>query len=307
MADLHRTTGRWRLGLALTLLTTLLWGTLPVALKFLLGDMSPLTVTWFRYLVSVALLTGFLVLRGALPRPVDFRPHAPLLGLAALAFVGNNVFYLAGLRYVTPSVGQIVIQLAPVLLIAAGVAVFGEAFGWLQWCGFAVLVAGMLLFFHRNLAGIFSAGVLLIVFAAALWTIYAMAQKQLMRSLTPFAIMWAAYLLGFILLAPAASPSQAASLDAAGWIVLAYCCLNGLIGYGSFAEAMSHWEMSRVSAVLATTPLYTPVFAELAARVWPGRFAHEGLDWLQLFGGALVALGSMLAALSRKPAAASGR
>lgn len=307
MTDLHRTTGRWRLGLGLSVLTTLLWGTLPVALKLLLADLSPLTATWFRYLASASLLTGFLAWRGKLPRPAELWAHAPLLGLAALAFVGNNVFYLAGLRYVTPSAGQVVIQLAPVLLIAAGVVVFGEAFGLLQWLGFAVLVGGMLLFFHRKLSEIVSAGVLLIVLAAALWALYAIAQKQLLRSLTPFSIMWAAYVAGLILLAPAASPSQAGSLDTVGWVALAYCCVNGLVGYGSFAEAMSHWEVSRVSAVLATTPLYTPLFAELAARLWPGRFPHEGLDGLQMLGGALVAFGSMAAALSRKQAAPDGR
>ena len=44
-------------------------------------------------------------------------------------------------------------------------------------------------------------------------------------------------------------------LDAIGLWLLAYCALNTLVAYGAFAEALAHWEASRVSTILATTPL----------------------------------------------------
>ncbi len=37
---MHKTTGRWKLGLALALTTALLWSVLPIALKLLLGQMD---------------------------------------------------------------------------------------------------------------------------------------------------------------------------------------------------------------------------------------------------------------------------
>ena len=298
----HRITGRRKLGLMLALLTTTLWGSLPVALKTLLATMSPLSVTWYRYAISALLLTAFLRWRGGrLPIPPDLRKLAPLLAVAAIGFTGNNILFLAGLNRVGPSASQVVIQLAPVLLIVAGVVVFHEPFSFRQWLGVAVLLGGMALFFHRGVAAaIASPGVLLIVLAAALWAGYAMAQKQLLRNLPSLTVLWTAYVCGALFLLPVATPTQALRLDPFGWVVLAYCCLNGVIAYGSFAESMSHLEVSRVSAVLATTPLFTPIFSELAARQWPDRVAREGLDWLQLAGGLLVAAGSVLAALARK-------
>ena len=288
------------MGLALSLFTATLWGSLPVALKSLLATMSPLTVTWYRYAFSVVLLTLLLRWRGKLPEPGALRPLALLLAIAALGFAGNNVLFLAGLGYVGPSAAQVIIQLAPVMLIVAGVVVFHEPFGATQWLGVSVLLGGVAMFFHRGLAAaIVSPGVLLIVAAAALWAGYAMAQKQLLRSLPSFTIMWTAYTGGMLMLLPAAHPADAGALDPLGWVFLLYVCLNGLVAYGSFAEAMSHWEVSRVSAVLATTPLFTPIFSELAARQWPDRIPHERLDWLQIAGGILVAGGSMLAALAR--------
>ncbi len=300
MAGLHRTTGRWRLGLGLSLLTATLWGSLPVALKTLLTTMSPLTVTWYRYMISLALLTAILRWRGQLPAAAKLQAAKALLAGMAVGFLGNNILFLVGLSFVGPSAAQVVIQLAPVLLIGAGVAIFGEPFGGWQWTGVAILLGGMALFFHRGLAeAATSPGVLIIVAAAAFWAGSSMAQKQLLRDLPSLSVMWAAYGCGAVLLMPVASPMEARSLDTVGCFFLLYCALNGLVAYGSFAEAMAHWEVSRVSAVIATTPLFTPLFTELAARQWPDRIPHEGLDWLQLAGGTLVAGGSMMAALAR--------
>lgn len=48
---LHQVSGRSRLGLALSLLTVLLWGFLAIALKIVLQELDPFTVTWFRFTV----------------------------------------------------------------------------------------------------------------------------------------------------------------------------------------------------------------------------------------------------------------
>lgn len=41
------------------------------------------------------------------------------------------------------------------------------------------------------------------------------------------------------------------------WYLLAFCGLNTLVAYGCFSEALAHIEASRVSAVIAMTPLVT--------------------------------------------------
>lgn len=64
---LHQSSGRWRLGLALSLLTVLLWGILPIALVVALQKLDVYTVTWFRLLVSFVLLAVYLAARQQLP------------------------------------------------------------------------------------------------------------------------------------------------------------------------------------------------------------------------------------------------
>ncbi|MFX8262295.1 EamA family transporter, partial [Acinetobacter baumannii] len=60
MSTLHRASGRWRLGLSLTLLTALCWATLPIALKITLEQLDPITLTWFRFAVAALGVGGWL-------------------------------------------------------------------------------------------------------------------------------------------------------------------------------------------------------------------------------------------------------
>ena len=49
---MHTVSGRWQLGLTLSLTTVFLWGLLPIALKGVLLQMDAVTVTWYRFAVA---------------------------------------------------------------------------------------------------------------------------------------------------------------------------------------------------------------------------------------------------------------
>jgi drug/metabolite transporter (DMT)-like permease len=94
---MHISSGRWLYGLFLALLTALLWGVLPIKLKEVLQVMDPVTVTWYRLLVSGSILLAYLAASGGLPR---FRPlgrkGGGLLVLAIAGLSANYVLYLMG-------------------------------------------------------------------------------------------------------------------------------------------------------------------------------------------------------------------
>jgi len=93
------------------------------------------------------------------------------------------------------------------------------------------------------------------------------------------------------------NPGRLLQLDSLHWALLLYCALNTLVAYGAFAEALAHWEASRVSAILATTPLLClgAVFAVNA--LWPQSLAPERVTLVGVVGAGLVVLGSALASL----------
>jgi drug/metabolite transporter (DMT)-like permease len=304
---MHQTTGRWRLGLALTLITVLMWGSLPIPLKLLLDVMDAYTITWIRFVAAALLLGLWLARRAGLPALQRLgRRDLWLLAIAVLGLAGNYILYLLGLDHIPPGAAQVVIQLAPMFLLLGGLLVFRERFGTVQWLGFAILCGGLLLYFHDRLGaltghGRYAVGVIMIVGAGVLWSAYALAQKQLLKVLPSEAILWSIYTASVVLFLPGTQLSSVARLDALHIVLLVFACLNTIVAYGCFAEALDHWEASRVSAVLAVTPLVTLVLVGALAHVAPQALPAEPLDLLSLTGACIVVVGSGLSALAPRP------
>lgn len=309
---MHTVTGRWQLGLILSLVTALLWGLLPIALKGLLQQMDVVTVTWYRFLSAALIVFIFLFVRGRLPDWKKCKGKVGLLMLIAVLGLGTNyVFYLFGVELVTPSSAQVMIQTAPMLMLLGSLIIFKEQFNTQQWFGFLTFIIGLALFFNLRFEEIFSSlgtysiGLIWIFFAAVVWAAYALAQKQLLNHYSSNQIMFVIYLACVPMLAPWTEVSQISNLDGLGWFLLIFCCLNTLVAYGAFAEALAHWEASRVSAVLAITPLLTIFFMKVLAFFYPNYLSSEPLNTLSLIGAALVVVGSAVTALTGRKAKTS--
>lgn len=305
--DMRGVSGNFRLGFTLSLCTAVLWGLLPIALKVVLAGMDAYTITWWRFAVSMAGLGAFLAWRGEMPRFSGIgRGAILLLAVALLTLVANYVLYLVALDHTTPSVAQVVIQLAPLLLLVGGVFVFREPFALRQWIGFVVLAAGLLLFFNRRLPELtqptrgLGLGVALMVAAAFAWSIYGLAQKQLLKHFTAQQVLWIIYVGATAIMLPAADPGEIRGLDRMQLGMLAFCCANTLAAYGAFGEALYHWDLSRVGAVLATAPLFTIGAMWLMERSGFALVAAEGLNALSIAGALAVVAGSMTCTLAAR-------
>lgn len=301
---LHRASGRWKLGLLLALVTAACWATLPVALKITLEQIDPLTLTWFRFLVAAIVMFAWLAARGGLGQFAGFDGRRwCLLAIAGAMLIGNYVFYLLGVEHTTPANAQLLIQLAPLLMALGGIFVFREPYRLGQWIGLGIIVLGLCLFFRDQLKGggesmhgyLIGSGFVLV--AAVVWAVYALIQKQLLLRLTSPAILLFIYALASIALLPFSHPARLLALDAGHWALLGYCALNTLVAYGAFAEALAHWEASRVSAILATTPLLCLGTVALVHAFWPGGIAPERVTLLGYAGALLVVAGSTASSL----------
>jgi drug/metabolite transporter (DMT)-like permease len=311
--QMHATTGRWQLGLALALTTALFWGLLPIALRVTLAGMDAWTLTWYRFATAAVVLGAFLAWRRRLPLPAALTRRGWWLYAAALVcLVANYVSYLYSLELTSPAVAQVLIQLAPLFLLFGGVLLFRERFAPLQWLGFAVLVAGLAVFFHDRLAEVFAIGtrlglgVAVMLFSAVSWAVYALAQKQLLTQLASEQVLVLLYAGAVPLLLPPAEPAQLQGLDGLQLGMLAFCCANTVIAYGCFAEALEHWEVSRVSAVVTLAPVFTLAGIQAADWLWPASAPAEPLSAWQVLGALLVVAGSMTTALGARGPAASG-
>ena len=300
---LHTISGRWQLGLLLAFATAAFWATLPVTLKIVLRDLDAYTLTWFRFALAALGLGLWLAWRGGFAQFAGLsRRHWAMLAVAALMLIGNYVFYLIGLDYSTPANAQLLIQLAPLLMAVGGIVVFRERFSLGQWLGLGLVAGGLGLFFadqlgRASVGASYPLGAAFIVIAAVVWAAYALVQKQLLVRLGSPAILWFIYVSAALLLLPVSSPTRLLALDGTQWIALLYCAFNTLAAYGAFAEALAHWEASRVSVVLALTPLLTLGTVEIAHRLAPAWVNPENIGLLGAGGALLVVCGSIATSL----------
>lgn len=295
----HTATGNWKLGLVLSLITTVMWGLLPVSMKLLLNEMDVYTVTWYRFASSALIIGLYLCIRGGLPSLKKLRGgYAWLMLIAITGICGNYLLYLIGLQMTSPSIAQVVIQLAPLLVILGGVVLFREKMNRTQALGVAVVIVGLLVFFNQRLPELVSpegtngAGVLIIIAAAVVWAAYALAQKQLLKVYTSQAIMLMLYSLATLIFLAPSQVGSVASLSGLGWAMLIFCSANTLIAYGCFAEALQQWQASRVSAVLAMAPLITLFTIKIIAWLRPEIALDDHIDGLAILGALMVVVGS---------------
>jgi drug/metabolite transporter (DMT)-like permease len=301
---MHQSSGRVGLGFSLALLTAVLWGLLPIALKWLLSSMSAATITWIRFLVAAVVVGLVLYSRQQLPQLRGLPKKVKMLLLiAAAGLLLNYILYLNALSLLKAETAQMLIQLAPFLMMLGAVYVFKERLLLWQKIGAWLLVLGLMLFFNDRLAllltqfGTEGVGLLLVMLAAVAWACYALAQKQLLMSFNSQQIMWLIYMAGALCFLPATELTPVLELSAWQWGIVAFCCLNTIVAYGAFAEALQHWQAANVSAVLAITPLLTIGFAQLLAYFYP-QFPSESLNIWAWVGAVLVVMGSMLTALA---------
>ena len=304
--ELHRTTGNWRLGLGLSLITVVLWGLVPVALAIVLTKLDPYTINWFRFATAFVLLGGYLAKQGNLPKIAQLKAVPTyLLVIAILGLTGNYIFFVMGLKATSPSHAEVLIQLAGVFLSLGGLLIFKERYTPHQWMGVGVLITGFIGFFYEQLKALatdsdkYVSGSIMLIIAGISWAIYALIQKQLLTKLDSTHIMWVIYGVCGLLFWTMAKPQTLIQLNSIEWIALIFCGLNTVIAYGAFAESLQHWEASRVSAILALAPIFTIGSMSIAAWLAPGLVVPEHITALGLLGAILVVTGSISISLGK--------
>lgn len=294
-------------GFWLSVLTALLWGMLPVAMLLLLGKVDAITVTWVRFVFSAICVGLYLQRKQQLPSLRMLNGSRRLLLLiAAIALLGNFILYMVGLDYLNPEATAVLIQLAPILLLLGSIYFNGERLNAMEWVGACVLVAGLVLFFNQRLAHLFGAvgndtmGVLIMLGAAASWSIYALMQKRLLQAMGSIQLTLMLYTAGAIVLAVMASPLVLLQMTPLETGALLFGCLNMVFGYGAFTEALRVWQAAKVSAVIALAPVFTIITMQVAVWGWPQHFSSSELNVAAYVGAVVVVAGSMLAALGKQ-------
>lgn len=294
------------LGFIFALITAMAWGSLPIALKQVLNVMTPQTIVWYRFVTASVVLLLLLGISKKLPKLANFnRYYIGLFIFGVIGLSGNFSLFNTSLKFVEPSVAQIFIHLSSFAMLICGVIIFKERLGLHQKIGLAVLIIGLGLFFNNKLGELaqlnsYFIGVSLSICAALVWVAYGLAQKLLLRQFTAQQVLLMFYFGCAIVFTPFTQVSQVQGLSGLTLACFLYCCLNTLIGYGAYAEALNRWEVAKVSVVVTLVPLFTIVFSHLLHHLSPTHFAEPELNQLSYIGAFVVVIGAMFSAIGHK-------
>lgn len=239
--------------------TALLWGVLAIVLKHSLRIAGVETIVCFRFLCAFAVLGAGLAAR----RPARLRilRRPPWLGILAAALLAANYrFYFRGVELAGANSAQVLIQTAPLLFALIGILFFREALTRRQRLGFAVAVAGFVLFYRDRVAlqAADMRGLVAILVAAVTWALWATLQKALThKGFAPQALNLLTYGIAAVLLFPFADFTELSGVDTAGWLVLGFLGLNTLLAYGALGEALKDAPANQVSMIITLNPILT--------------------------------------------------
>ena len=286
-------------GIALVNLATFTWATNMVLGRWLRDDIGPLTLAAARFLIASLLYAALLQRRP----PEERRLGQDRWLLLGMALSGVAVFaptlYL-GLRYTTAINATLINGLGP--LITGGVAalLIREAMSGRQAAGavvgligVAILISGGSLSFWQTMRS--NVGDLIVLGAVALWGLYSVLGRQVMRHRSPLSTTAMSAFLGlpFLLLA-AAWELRTFPINASPTLILAVLYIGvapTVIGFLSWNAGVRRLGASGAMVFYSTLPLYGALLGYL--------FLGESIGAFHLLGGALIIGGGLWAARKR--------
>ncbi len=302
----HVTSGRWGLGLVLSLFTIFVWGGLPIVLKIMLISLDAFTMTWYRFVVAAALMALIVYRQGHFALARRLKGGYVLVFLAAVfGFSCAYVFYPQSLQYISPSAAQVVNQISLLFLLLGAMLLFHERMTLIQVLGLLLLTGGIVLFFNEELAELLSGdsamipGIMWVTVAALALSTYTLTQKQLLQILPTSVILFLIYLIGSVLILPFVRFESLLVQDTRQMVLLNASAVISLVAFVTLVESLKHLEVFRVSMVLAAVPLVTVVDMMILAPLLPGLLQPEHLNLLSISGAVLVVIGSILGNLRR--------
>ncbi len=285
--------------------TALSWAFLAIALKFSLQYFSSGTIVWVRMSVATALLlAGFALFKRSYLEVLKNPPWLGLLGGVMMA--GNYFGFMKGVELTSASNAQVMIQLAPMGFAFSSIYLFNERPGPWQFAGLMTAVFGFAFFYwDQILVSVvnidrFQEGNLWLFFAAITWMIFALAQKQLLKTQAPQKLNLLIYAISTILLWPTVEWSELNHLTLTSAGLLVFLSFNTIVAYGALSEAIRRIPATHVSVIIAMNPLLTLVIMTYLTQMQVTWISGEPIHWRGFLGAVLVVTGVVVVVTSPK-------
>jgi drug/metabolite transporter (DMT)-like permease len=281
-----------RLAYGAIIAAAVLWGGSIVAQKLALSGFSAVEASVLRDIGGlVILLTMWWWQEGTLGKLT--KADVRMLGLLGLGVLGNHLFIIMGLKYVSGAVGGVIIGSSPVVTALLSALLIQDVPLRAVWAGGLISFAGVGLV---SVAGFQAAGdqpllgSLLVFLGVVSWALYSIGSRQLMERHSALTVNWATLLVATVLQIPLLWTDRKmldaglGSVTPADWMALGYLVL--------FATAIA--QQAWLYGVKGIGPSRASVFGNLtpvAAVVLSALLLNESVGMSEILGIALILAG----------------
>jgi drug/metabolite transporter (DMT)-like permease len=247
---------------------------------------------WRLLFASLALLP---FLRLARSDEEKMRPFSPILILAGLFFAIDMAFFNWSLSYTSIAQSTLIVNLAPIVALAAGFLLFGERFGTAKALALIAAVGGaalMTLSRAEESGTLFGNGLAAIGMLG--YALYLVAVKHARDSHGTLSIMLGSSIAAGAMMFAAAllAGEQMLPVSLGGWAALiALGLVSHVFGQGLIAFGMRDAPVGLASILLLSQPLVA------AFAAWA--IFDEGMGPLEIAGAALILAGLVMASRAR--------
>lgn len=281
------------------LLVQVTFGTLPIAVKVALRDLSSPSVALLR-VAGAALL--FVVLHLALVRERvrSWRDYARLALYALLGVVANQLLYITALTMTTATAAQMLQTAGPATTLLIAIVLGRERASRGKWLGIGLAGAGALYLVGVDFTSGSGLGNLLALLNVVSFSIYLVISRDLVRRYDPLTVITWVFVFGAVGIAPWGGPALLAERGAvspATWAALAWIVVfPSVLAYYLNVWALQRVESSVVAVYVYLQPIVTAllagpllgerpsarllpaaglIFAGVSLTVWAGRRARR--------------------------------
>lgn len=269
-----------------------IWALVPVFLKMLLAVLTPIELSFSRFLFSGGVLLIWVLLRNGRAIVVMFRQDAKLVLLSAIIGpLAAMVCFNFGILHVTIGTACVFAALEPFYTYLLAVVIGQETWQPRRMMSILVSLVGMVVVvLSRDSWGVtYWVSLMLITLSPMIWAANSIITKELVKRHSPLAMTGLSFVLSSIFLVPVLTPHYVEALMGMGsilWMALGYCVVSNILGFSVWYWSLKYLPPSSV----AITMYLIPVLSVAAGVV----FLHEPLSVMKAFGIATVLAGLYL-------------
>lgn len=268
----------------------------PIAAKYVVGAISPLSLAFLRFGVATILLFIVFLIKGFAFK-IDKEDKLLFLLLGALVIPINQFCFLEGIKFSVASHSGVMYACTPLIVYLVSVKLKNEIFNLRKLLTISLTIIGILVIFYENfnapeVPGVnYVLGDTLLFLAVASWSLYLALSQNMVNKYGALKTQTLSFLIGIILYIPVFlfDVKNLTFVNVNFYVILGYLHLTFLVAFGSYflySYSVKVINTSTLTTLTNTSPIVTILFSWLLLK--------ENLSYFFIAGAAITMLGVFL-------------